>query len=147
MTTDPAEVESSEFPEFERRVDRALKQLPLPAAPPAFAAAVMRRVSLAESESPAEAPLSAFEWPVALKIALTAAGFALVAGALAVWPIVLESLRSTWQSPVILLARAAADALRPMIPAALVYVTAMCAACAAAASLLKHVALGGATHQ
>jgi hypothetical protein len=143
MTLDPAEVELAEL---ERRVDRALKQLPAPSAPPAFASAVMRRVLLEHAgDGPGRASLGSFEWPIALKIALTAAGFALVVGALMAWPLALEYVRTGWQSPAVVLLRAAVAAVRPLVPAVLMYVTAMCVACAAAASMLKHVALGGAT--
>jgi hypothetical protein len=137
MTMDPADFESAEL---ERRVGRALKQLPSPTAPPAFASAVMRRVL---NDKPSYA---GFEWPLALRIALTAGGFALIVGALVAWPLALEFVRTSAQSPAIVLLLKAAAAVRPMVPAALMYVTAMCVASAAAASLLKHVALGGASN-
>ena len=140
MTREPAE---RELTELERRVDRALKSLPAPAAPPAFAPALMRRV---RAEQHAAESAGSVEWPVALKIAFTATGFAMVVGALVAWPWALEFARTTWQSPAVSLVIRAAAALRPMVPAALMYVTAMCVACAAAASMLKHVALGGASN-
>lgn len=136
MTLDP---ELEQLEQLEQRVDRALKQLPKPSAPTAFASAVMHRV---RRETPARA---SFEWPIALKIALTATGFAMIVGALVAWPLALEFARTSWRSPEIVLLRTAASTVRPMIPAALMYVTAMCVACAAAASMLKHVALGGAS--
>ncbi len=133
--------------QLERRVDRALKQLPHPAAPASFAARVMRRIDVSgQSVAPACVPAS-LEWPLALKIALTGLGFVLVVSALLLWPLALEFARTSWQSPAVVLVRAAVDAARPMVPIVLVYVTAMCAASAAAVSMLKHVALGGATNQ
>jgi hypothetical protein len=144
MTQKPVDLES----ELEQRVDRALKRLPAPAAPPAFLSAVMRRVT-EKRPSFAEAPEgkpAVFEWPVALRIALTAGGFAVIVGALVAWPLALEFARTSWQSPAIVLLVKAASAVRPMVPAALMYMTAMCVASAAAASLLKHVALGGASN-
>ena len=83
---------------------------------------------------------------MALKIAMSAAGFALIVGALLLWPLAIDLARTSWQSPVMVVVRAAAETARPIIPAVLVYVTAMCAALAAAASMLKHVALGGASN-
>ncbi len=137
MTLDPADLE--------RRVDRALKQLPMPAAPPAFGARLMRRIAREQAVALPGAARASFEWPVALKIAVSAVSAALVTGALMMWPLAMEFARTSWQSPVVVLLRVAAAAARPMIPVALIYVTAMCAACAAAASMLKHVALGGAS--
>jgi len=135
---DPVDVDVNEL---ERRVDRALKQLPAPKAPAGFAQALMRRI-----EDEDVAPRRLFEWPVALKVALTAGGFAVIVGALLAWPFALEFARTTWQSPAVVLMVKTAAALRPMVPVALMYVTAMCVASAAAASLLKHVALGGASN-
>ena len=147
MTKKPADLESPEFPELERRVDRAVKRLPNPSAPPAFTSAVMRRVSEQRTFVAASAATPAvFEWPVALRIALTAGGFAVIVGAWLVWPLALEFARTTSQSPAIVLLVNAAAAARPLVPAALMYMTAMCVAAAAAASLLRHVALGGATN-
>jgi len=135
MTPDPADFESDEFPRLERRVDLALKQLPAPAAPPALLRNVMRAV-----ERPA-AP----EWPIALKIGLSAIGAAIVVVALFVWPLALDYARTVWYSPAAALLRGAVSTVRPMVPAGLMYVTAMCVVAAGAASMLKHVALGGAT--
>jgi hypothetical protein len=140
MTPDPAEVELGEFPDLERRVDRALKQLPTPPAPPALAAAVMRRVALADARM-------SFEWSGALKIGLSAIGASIVLVALLAWPLALDYARAVWYLPAVVLLRAAVSTIRPMVPVALMYVTAMCVVSAAAASMLKHVALGGATHQ
>lgn len=130
--------------DLEQRVHRALTQLPTPAAPPAFAARVMSRVS---AHAMPEVSPAAFEWPAALRVALTGMSFALIVGALLMWPLALEFARTAWQSPVVSLLRVAAETARPMVPAALVYITAMCVVCAAAASMLKYVALGGATNQ
>jgi hypothetical protein len=135
---DPVEMDANEL---ERRVDRALKALPAPKAPAAFASALMRRIEGEEAQ-----PLRLFEWPVALRIALTAGGFAVIVGALLAWPLALEFARTSWQSPAVVLVLKAAAAVRPMVPGALMYVTAMCVASAAVASLLKHVALGGASN-
>jgi hypothetical protein len=140
MTQDPEDIERAEL---ERRVDRAVKRLPAPPAPAHFSARVMQRIQA--GPLPDAVPAS-FEWPVALKIAVMAVSAALIVSALVFWPLALEFARTSWQSPAALLLRDAAAAVRPMVPAALIYLTAMCVACAAAASMLKHVALGGATH-
>lgn len=129
--------------ELERRVDRALKNLPRPAAPALFAARVMSRID-AESVSPVVS--TSLEWPLFLKIALTGLSLAMVVGALLAWPLALELARTSWDSPVVALMRGVLSAARPMVPIALVYITAMCAVSAAAVSMLKHVALGGATN-
>jgi len=73
-------------------------------------------------------------------------GFVLVVSALLLWPLALEFASTSWQSPVVVFLRAAVAAARPLVPIALVYVTAMCAVPAAAVSMLKHVALGGPTN-
>lgn len=139
MTTDPFDPS-----ELERRVDRALKRLPTPAAPATLMARVMNGVrEQSLGAAPALAPAS--EWPLALRIALVTVSAAMVVGALLLWPLALDWARTTWRSPAIALVRLAAGAARPMLPIALMYVAAMCAACAAAASVLKHVALGGAS--
>jgi hypothetical protein len=135
MTQDP------NFEPLERRVDRALKQLPPPAAPPQFAARVMLRV---QAHAMPEAQRSSFEWPLVWKVALSGAGFLVVAVALLMWPLALELARTAWHAPSVVFLRAAVSAARPMVPVALVYVTAMCVVSAAAVSMLKHVALGGA---
>lgn len=122
---------------LERRVDRALRRLPHPAAPPLFAERVMQRI---------ETGARSLEWPVALKIALTGMSLVLVTGTFLMWPLALEFARTSWQSPAVVLLRTAGGAARPMVPIALVYVTAMCAVSAAAVSMLKHVALGGVTN-
>lgn len=149
MTQDPDRNLDLEL-QLERRVDRALKQLPCPSAPASFAARVMRQIDLldapVENAAPARVPAS-LEWPLALKIALTGMSLALVVGAFLVWPLALEFAGTGWQSPVAVFLRAAVSAARPLVPIALVYVTAMCAVSAAAVSMLKHVALGGATNQ
>ncbi|TAK18656.1 MAG: hypothetical protein EPO35_01225 [Acidobacteria bacterium] len=132
--------DSSVDAELARRVDAALKQLPAPAAPATLAARVMGAI---RDEAPARAGV---EWPVAWKIALTAMAALLVAGALLAWPYALEFARTGWQSPAVVLLRATAAAARPLVPVALLYIAAMVAACAAAASMLKHVALGGASN-
>jgi len=132
-------------PELERRVDRALKQLPAPSAPPALLSNVMRAVAAGESSAVARAPLAA-EWPVALKVALSFIGASIVVAALLLWPFALDAARSIWYAPGIVLLRSVVSTARPLIPVALIYVTAMCVVCAAAASMLKHVALGGATN-
>jgi hypothetical protein len=147
MTQDP---ELGRFDEgLERRVDRALKQLPAPIAPPQFAARVMQRVNSeatgAAAHARPEAPRAVFEWPLGLKVAVTGGGFLVVAVALLMWPAALETARTAWHAPSVVFVRAAVSAARPMVPAALVYMTAMCAVAAAAVSMLKHVALGGAT--
>src|SRR5699024_4655318 len=87
MTQDPEDI----F-ELERRVDRALKQLPYPPAPSTLSMRVMRAVSASERTRAAE-------WPVAVKIAMSAAGFALIVGALLLWPLALDLARTSWQSP------------------------------------------------
>lgn len=147
MTQDP---ELNGFDEqLERRVDLALKQLPAPAAPPMFAARVMQRVNSEAAGAAAlampEVPRAIFEWPLGWKIAITGGGFLVVAVALLMWPAALETARAAWHAPSGVFVRAAVSAARPMVPAALVYLTAMCAVAAAAVSMLKHVALGGAT--
>ncbi len=142
MTQDP-EFDIDIDVELERRVDRALKQLPIPSAPAAFSARVMQRVSAHASP---ELPPGAFEWPLAWKVALSGAGFLVVAVALLMWPLAVEFARTAWHAPSVVLVRAAVSAARPMVPVALVYVTAMCAVSAAAVAMLKHVALGGASH-
>jgi len=152
MTQDPDRNLDLEL-QLEQRVDRALKQLRHPAAPASFAARVMRRIDVADvadepngNVTPARVPASP-EWPLAWKIALTGMGFVLVVSALLLWPLALEFASTSWQSPVVVFLRAAVAAARPLVPIALVYVTAMCAVSAAAVSMLKHVALGGATNQ
>jgi hypothetical protein len=148
MTPDPADVQSGEFPEFERRVDRALKRLPAPTAPPALLTNVMRAID-GEAAGALAAPPATFadEWPVLLKIGLSAIGAAIVMAALLAWPLALDYARTAWYSPAVVLLRTAISTIRPMVPVALMYVTAMCVVAAAAASMLKHVALGGATNQ
>ena len=144
MTQDPeVNIEAGREPDFEleRRVDRALKQLPSPAAPAWFAARVMSRID--QQEMAVVVPAS-LEWPLLLKIALTGVSLAMVVGALLMWPLALEFARTSWNSPAVALARGAVNAARDLVPIALVYVTAMCAVSAAAVSMLKHVALGGA---
>jgi len=132
-------------PELERRVDRALKQLPAPSAPPALLSNIMRAVAAGDSSAVARAPLAA-EWPVALKVALSFIGASIVVAALLLWPLALDAARSIWYAPGIVLLRSVVSTARPLVPVALIYVTAMCVVCAAAASMLKHVALGGATN-
>ena len=145
MAPDPV---NPEFSELERRVDRGLKPLPVPAAPPALLRNVMRAVERIDSGATLAAPRALVaEWPSALKIGMTAVGATIVVAALLMWPFALEYARTVWYSPSVVLLRAAVSTIRPMVPAGLMYVTAMCALCAAAASMLKHVALGGATHQ
>jgi hypothetical protein len=140
MTQDP-EIDPID-PALERRVDRALKQLPLPAAPPQFAARVMQRL---QTHAMPDVPRAAFEWALGWKIAITGGGFLVVAVALLMWPAAVETARTAWHAPSVVFVRAAVSAVRPMVPVALVYMTAMCAVAAAAVSMLKHVALGGAT--
>lgn len=134
-------------PDLERRVDRALKRLPAPPAPPALLSNIMGAIDAGVATPEIAAPRATFgaEWPVALKVALSAIGAAIVVVALLVWPLALEAARSVWYSPAVVLLRSAASTVRPIVPMALVYVTAMCVVCAAAASMLKHVALGGAS--
>lgn len=126
-------------PELERRVDRALKQLPVPSAPPALLSNILRAIEH-------DAAAAAAEWPVALKVAFSAMGAAIVVAALLMWPLALDAARSIWYAPAVVLLRSAISTVRPMVPVALIYVTAMCVVCATAASMLKHVALGGASN-
>lgn len=151
MTQDPeserelalaSELELALASELERRVDRVLKQLPPPSAPPAFAARVMRRIDALAPDAPSPA---AFEWPLVWKVAFCGTGFLVVAAALLMWPLAIEYAHTAWNAPSVVLLRTAVDAVRPMVPAAVVYVTAMCAVAAATLSMLKHVALGGAS--
>ena len=135
MTQDP-----EDQLELGRRVDRALKRLPYPAAPSSFAARVMSRIEI----DAAPVVSSSLEWPLFLKVALTGLSFAMVVGALLMWPLAIELAETSWNSPAVALLRGALSAARPMVPVALVYITAMCAVAAAAVSMLKHVALGGA---
>ena len=129
-------------PDLERRVDRALKRLPYPSAPASLSARVMSRI---DSQAAAAPMVSAsLEWPLFLKIALTGVSLVMVVGALLMWPLAIELARTSWDSPVVAVVRGALSAARPMVPIALVYITAMCAVAAAAVSMLKHVALGGA---
>ena len=136
MTQDP-----EDNLELERRVHRALKGLSHPAAPASFALRVMSRIDQAEMAPVVSASL---EWPLFLKIALTGVSLAMVVGALLMWPFAVELVRTSWDSPVVAVMRGALSVARPMVPIALVYITAMCAVSAAAVSMLKHVALGGA---
>jgi len=135
-------------PELERRVDRALKQLPAPSAPPALLSNIMRAIENdAAAAAPAVARLPpAAEWPVAMRIAFSAMGAAIVVAALLLWPLALDAARSIWYAPLVVLLRSAVSTARPMVPMALIYLTAMCVVCATAASMLKHVALGGASN-
>jgi hypothetical protein len=130
--------------ELERRVDRALKALPAPGAPPALLSNVLRRVAAADGVA-APATSAVFEWPLALKLALSVLSAVLIISGLTLWPRALELARPGWESPVVVLLRVVVSAVRPMVPVALLYLAAMCTAAAAAVSLLKHVALGGAS--
>lgn len=139
--------ELKQYDQLARQLGRALKQLPLPSAPPQFAARVMQRIDLqaaGTAHAMPEVPRAPFEWPLAWKVALSGAGFLVVAVALLMYPLALESARSAWHAPSVVLLRAAVSAARPMVPVALVYITAMCAVAAAAVSMLRYVALGGA---
>jgi hypothetical protein len=136
-------------PDLERRVDRALKQLPVPSAPPALLSNVMRAIDVVHVNDDVEfavaVPGVRAEWPIAARVAFSAIGALIVIAALLLWPLALDALRSVWYSPAVVLLRAAAETVRPLMPAVLIYVTAMCVLSAAAASMLKHVALGGAS--
>jgi hypothetical protein len=137
-------------PDLERCVDRALKQLPTPPAPPALLSNIIRGIDAIDTNDARDVAVPGAvvraEWPIAVRVAFSAIGAFIVIGALLMWPLALEAARSVWYSPAVVLLRAAAATVQPLVPAALIYVTAMCVLCAAAASMLKHVALGGASN-
>lgn len=129
--------------DLERRVDRALKGLPTPLAPATLLSRVMRVVEGERADALVVPAIG--EWPVALKLTLSVLGAALIVAGVALWPSAVALTEPEWESPTVVLIRAAVVATRPWIPVVAVYLAAMCAAAAAAVSLLKHVALGGAS--
>lgn len=129
--------------DLERRVDRALKGLPTPLAPATLLSRVMRVVEGERADALVVPAIG--EWPVALKLALSVLGAALIVAGVVWWPSAVALTEPEWKSPTIVLMRTIAAAARPWIPVVIVYLAAMCAAAAAAVSLLRHVALGGAS--
>jgi len=147
--------------DLERVIDRRLRHLPLPRAPRTLRPRVMAAVRLAQETARATGWL---HWAPIWQAASIAALVLLVGGLYVVWPIVQATFDAYVSAPAAAGVGRVADRFRsvtdimtaalvvwrvvvhPIVIYALIFVGAMCAACAAFGSALSRIALGGASH-
>jgi hypothetical protein len=147
--------------DLERDVDRRLRQLPSPRAPRTLRPRVMAAVRVARQSARAT---GWFEWSPMWQSASIAALVLLVGGFVTMWPIVQALFEAYVSVPAAAALVRTGDRFRgvadvataafviwrvivhPIVVYALIFVGAMCVACAAFGSALSRVALGGASH-
>jgi hypothetical protein len=146
--------------ESDRSLHQALRQLPPPRAPITLVPRVMAAIAAQQA-----AARSWFAWPLAWRIASVAALVLFAAGAVAAWPAIeaaggwvaswtgAPAARARVQSALSVLDAAVSIAsmtwttlLRPVAGYLLIWVGVMAAACAAFATAVGRIALGGASH-
>jgi hypothetical protein len=144
----------------DRPLHRALRQLPAPRAPITLVPRVMAAIAAQQA-----AARSWFAWPLAWRIASIAALVLFAAGAVAAWPAIEAAGGWVASSTGAAAARARAQSalafvdavmtvasmtwttiLRPVAGYLLIWVGVMTAACAAFATAVGRIALGGASH-
>jgi hypothetical protein len=145
--------------ELERAVDRALRALPGPKAPPTLLPRVMASVRAAQ----APRARTWFTWPLGWQLASAAALVVLISGMAWLLPSAAAAIHApisgVASDAVARVQQAAEDArqlasatsilwrtfLQPLVKVAFVLVLMMCGACAAFGTALSRVALGGAS--